>query len=116
MAARTPSYRDVWYADLGVPAGHEQGGRRPGLVVSPDHFNHGPAGLVILVPLTTTARGVALHVPVEPPEGGLRERSFAMCEQVRSLSRNRLIEPWGRARAETLQEIVMRIRLLTPAP
>ncbi len=116
MSARSPSYRDVWFADLGIPVGHEQGDRRPALVVSADQFNHGPAGLVILVPLTTTERGVALHVPIEPPEAGLRERSFAMCEQVRSLSHDRLIEPWGRVRAATLREVVMRLRLLTPAP
>ncbi len=116
MASRAPSYRDVWLVDFSVPAGHEQGGRRPALVVSADQFNHGPVGLVIVVPLTTTARGVPLHVSVEPPEGGLRERSFAMCEQVRSLSRDRLVEPWGRVRATTMREVVMRLRLLTPAP
>jgi len=116
VASRAPSYRDVWFADLGAPVGHEQGFQRPALVVSPDQFNHGSAGLVIVVPLTTTARGVPLHVLVEPPEGGLRERSFAMCEQVRSLSRERLVDVWGRARPETLREIVMRLRLLTPAP
>lgn len=116
VASRAPSYRDVWFVDFGVPVGHEQGGRRPALVVSADQFNHGPAGLVIVVPLTKTLRGVALHVPVDPPEGGLREQSFAMCEQVRSLAHDRLIAPWGRARAATLREVVMRLRLLTPAP
>lgn len=116
MASRAPSYRDVWFADFGVPIGHEQGGRRPALVVSADQFNHGPIGLVIVVPLTTTDRGVALHVAVNPPEGGVRERSFAMCEQLRALSRDRLVEPWGRARCATLHEVVLRLRLLTPAP
>lgn len=96
--------------------GHEQGYRRPALVVSPDQFNHGPAGLVIVVPLTTAARGVALHVAIEAPEGGLRERSFAMCEQVRSLSRERLVDVWGRVRPATLREVAMRLRLLAPAP
>jgi mRNA interferase MazF len=106
----------VWLIDLGVPAGHEQGGRRPALIVSPDQFNHGALGLVLAVPITTTDRGYAIHVAVEPPEGGLRERSFVMCEQVRSTSHDRLIEPWGRVRPETLRQVVMRLRLLTPAP
>lgn len=85
-------------------------------MVSADHFNHGGSGLVIVVPFTTTVRGVPLHVAVVPPEGGLRERSFAMCEQVRALAHSRLVERWGRARPDTLREIVMRLRLLTPAP
>lgn len=116
VALSTPSYRDVWFADFGDPVGHEQGGRRPAAVVSPDQFNHGALGLVVVVPLTTTARGYALHVPIEPPEGALSERSYAMCEQVRALSRARLLDMWGRLRPATLREIVMRLRLLTPAP
>jgi len=50
--------------------GHEQAGTRPGLIVSTDYFNSGSAGLVLLVPLTTTRTGIPLHVEVIPPEGG----------------------------------------------
>jgi len=55
--------------------GHEQIGRRPVLIVSADQFNRAAGGwwpLAVVVPLTTRDRGIALHVPIQPPEGGLR--------------------------------------------
>jgi len=33
--------------------GHQSAGQRPALVISVDAFNHGPAGLVLIIPLTT---------------------------------------------------------------
>ena len=64
-----PSRGEVWLVDLNPTRGHEQAGLRPGLVVSTDAFNHGPAELVVILPLTTRARGIPLHVAVNPPEG-----------------------------------------------
>jgi mRNA interferase MazF len=66
--------------------GHEQGGRRPALVISSDQFNMVPHGLCIVVPMTTVNRGIASHIQVEPPEGGLSTPSVLMCEQAKSIS------------------------------
>ncbi|MDQ6833442.1 MAG: type II toxin-antitoxin system PemK/MazF family toxin [Chloroflexota bacterium] len=64
--------------------GHEQGSRRPCLVVSVNPFNHSGAALVIGIPLTTRQRLVISHVPVVPPDGGVRRSSSIMYEQVRA--------------------------------
>src|SRR3954470_784767 len=64
----SPARGEVWMADLDPTVGHEQGRRRPVLIVSHDRLNRGPAGLVVAVPITGTARGIATHVPVTPPE------------------------------------------------
>ncbi len=82
--------------DLNPRRGHEQAGRRPVLVVSEDLFNRGPAGLVIVLPMTSTLRNVPSHVPVDPPEGGLKHRTAILCEGVRSVSVERLTTRWGR--------------------
>jgi mRNA interferase MazF len=84
------------------------------LVVSPTRFNRGP--LIIAVPFTRTERGTPLHVAVSPPEGGLREVSYAMCEQVRALSRKRLQERWGSAGTATLGRVAARLHALMPEP
>jgi mRNA interferase MazF len=47
----------------------------PVAVLSEDSFNNGPAGLVVVLPLTSTIRPIPSYVVVEPPEGGLRVRS-----------------------------------------
>jgi mRNA interferase MazF len=107
---------EVWLSDLGHPAGHEQGGRRPCVVISVDQVSSGPAGLAIVVPCTTTDRRVALHVRIEPPEGGLSEPSFALPEQVRAISRTRLVTQRGKLRDGTLTEIIRRVRVLCRPP
>jgi len=107
---------DVWFADLEPTRGREQAGRRPVLVVSVDQLGGGSSELAIVVPLTTTQRPSPLYVPLEPPEGGVREPSHAMPEMIRSLWRCRLVERWGSVRAQTLGSVIGRVRLLTRPP
>jgi mRNA interferase MazF len=88
-------------------------GERPVLIVSTDRFNQGRARLVVVVPFTTRRRGLPIHVEVRPPDGGLREISFAMCEQVRSLAVERLgPQPFGGVSAPVLSAVESRLRLL----
>ena len=104
---------EVWLVDLTPPRGHEQAGRRPALVVSADAFNRSRAGLVMVVPLTTRARGIPTHVEVRPPDGGLHETSWARCEDLRSVSTERLMAgPLGVVSGEVLVAIGERLRLL----
>ena len=109
---KSPSRGEVWQVDLGKPKGHEQGFQRPALVVSVDEFNHGPAGLAVVLPLTTTHRGIPLHVLLDPPEGGLRQRSYVKCEDIRSVAAERLIQRWGTISGAALREIEDRLRIL----
>src|SRR5438309_8857550 len=90
-----PQRGEVWLADLDPTFGHEQGGRRPVLVVSVDPFNAGPSGLVVVLPITSRVRPLPLYVPVSPPEGGLRMPSAILCDAARSIDRRRLIDCWG---------------------
>jgi mRNA interferase MazF len=108
--------RDVWFVDLEPIVGREQAGRRPAVVVSVDQIGTGPSGLCVVVPLTTTQRPNPLYIEISPPEGGLRERSWAMPEMVRSLSRRRLVDRWGAVRPSTLEAILARVRLLVRPP
>jgi mRNA-degrading endonuclease toxin of MazEF toxin-antitoxin module len=53
------------------------------------------------------------HVEVRPPDGGLPEVSFAMCEQVRSLAADRLApQPFGSVPVAVLGSVEDRRRLL----
>jgi mRNA interferase MazF len=107
-----PSRGEIWLVNLNPTKGHEQAGRRPGLVVSVDAFNHGPAGLVVLLPLTTKAKGIPFHVAVEAAESGLDERSFIKCEDIRSVSKERLSQPLGRVSPQIMTEVEDRLRIL----
>jgi mRNA interferase MazF len=107
-----PSRGEVWLVDLSPTRGHEQAGVRPGLVISVDLFNHGPAGLVVLLPLTSVAKGIPFHVEVAPPECGVKVRSFIKCEDVRSVAKERLSQRWGKVSAKTLAAVEDRLRIL----
>jgi len=107
-----PSRGEIWWVDLSPVRGHEPAGRRPGLVVSVDAFNHGPAGLVHVIPITTKKKGIPFHVEVLPPEGGLARRSFLKCEDLRSVAIERLLEVCGSVGPGTLAEVEDRLRIL----
>lgn len=113
MSPPDPARGDLWDVDLNPIRGREQAGHRPALIVSVDLFNQGPAELVVVVPLTRTERRVRWHVRVEPPEGGLTNVSFIQCEDVRSVSSQRLTQHRGRISRKTMLEVEDRLRILT---
>ncbi len=98
--------------DLNPVRGHERAGRRPGLVISINGFNHGPAGLAVIIPITTKTKGIPFHVEVYPPEGSVDCPSFIKCEDVRSIAKERLVECFGRVGETTLAEVEDRLRIL----
>jgi mRNA interferase MazF len=100
-SAPSPQRGEVWLADLDPTFGHEQGGRRPVLIVSVDSFNAGLSGLVIVLPITSRIRPLPLHIPVNPPVGGLRKPSAILCDAVRSIDQRRLIDRWGTVSSAT---------------
>jgi mRNA interferase MazF len=101
---------EVWIVSFNPVIGHEQGGTRPGLVISNDLFNRTPHSFCILVPLTRIERGVPSHVPIDPPEGGLQVRSFILCEQVKSLSVSRLQRRIGMVDQSTVERVQAIVR------
>jgi mRNA interferase MazF len=107
-----PCRGEVWLADLGATRGHEQAGQRPVLVLSVVTFNSGPAELVIVLPLTATIRNVPVHIPVAPPEGGLRKPSAILCDAIRSVTKDCMLSGWGTVSAATLAAVEQAVRVL----
>ncbi len=108
-----PSRGEIWLADLNPIRGHEQAGTRPVLVISTDLFNHGPAGLVFVLPLTRTDRRIPAHIPIDPPEGGMTSRSLILCDALRSISKDRFKGvPWGHISGGTMQRVEETLRML----
>ena len=86
---------ELWLVDLGEPLGHEQGRQRPAVVVSSDGWNRHAATCTV-VPLTRTRHGLPTRVEIEPTaDNGLRDTSYARCEDVRAVSRLRLLRRIG---------------------
>lgn len=107
-----PRRGDLWVVDFGDPVGREQAGRRPAVVVSADPLNDSPAGVVIVVPCTTTHRGLPSHIEIEPDGSGLNELSYAKCEDVKSVSEERLITRIGAVDSAVVISIGTALRFL----
>lgn len=58
-----PRRGDIIWIDLNPVRGHEQAGRRPALVISNKDFNL-TTNLLLIVPITSKAKGYAIEVPV----------------------------------------------------
>jgi mRNA interferase MazF len=108
-----PFRGEIWNADLDPTRGREQAGRRPVLVVSTDRFNEGPAELVVVLPITSKAKGIPGHVALNAGgSSGLRTQSFAMVEAIRCVSRERLAKRLGEVPGDALLEVERRLRIL----
>jgi mRNA interferase MazF len=108
-----PSRGQIWLADLSPTCGHEQAALRPVLAISTDAFNHGPAELVFVLPLTRTDRRIPAHIPIDPPEGGVAERSYVLCDAIRSIAKDRPVgSAWGEVTAHTMRKVEDMLRIL----
>lgn len=112
MTTPQPSRGDVWSINFDPTMGREQSGTRPALILSVDKFNRGPAELVVVLPLTSKDKHQPLHVAVSPPEAGLTVQSFIKCDDVRSVSKQRLKKTLGRVLPQTLAAVEERMRIL----
>jgi len=111
-APQHPSRGEVWQVDLRPVRGREQDGTRPALVLSVDKFNHGPADLVIVIPITSRDKRIPTHVPVPKGEGGLDEDSFIKCEDIRSISKERLVRYRGDVTYPRIEQTQRLVRVL----
>ncbi len=112
MVEHRPQQGDVYWTDPDPTRGREQAKSRPFAIVSVDQLNRAGLGLSLAVPLTRTDFDSPLHLEVPAAEGGLKERSFAMPEQLRAISHERLSKRLGTLRPKTLEELLKRCRLL----
>jgi len=81
---------DVVDLDLGLPTGREAGFRHPAIVVTAQRILDAVPSVIQVVPLTSTIRGFASEVHIEPDRAnGLERPSAAQCQHVRAVSARR---------------------------
>ena len=107
------SIDDLWLVDFGEPHPGEPAEHRPALVLGPpDTFGPG-FPFVIVTPLTSTRRGLSLHIELEPTnENGLDETSYVQCELLRSINRRRLVHRLGTIDATTSLRVASVVKTL----
>lgn len=97
MSSLKPNQGDIWLFDPDPVKGSEIGKKiRPCIIVSNNFMNSGPSGLIFIVPLTSVEKHIESHIKIDPPMGGVTVISFALPEQIRSISKQRLIKKLGK--------------------
>jgi len=107
-----PKRADVVWLTFDPQAGHEQAGRHPALVISPESYNR-KVGLVLLCPLTQRKKNYPFEVDV--PQG-LPVSGVMLADQLKSMDwRARKTEYCCKLPDTLLQEVVAKAQtLLTP--
>ncbi len=95
---------EIYNARLDPTEGSEQSGSRPVIIVSRDAINAN-SPVVLVVPCTTdrSQRIYPSQIRLRAGEGGLRQDSIAMGEQVRAIDKRRLVEYWGNLSSPALR-------------
>src|SRR4030042_293503 len=103
---------DIWVVDWSPGRGSEQTGMRPALVIQTGAANRNPHYLNTIV-LTVSSKGkeVPFHIPIHPSaENGLEMPSFVKCEQVLTISKERLVRRLGYIEKEQFDAVAIAIR------
>jgi mRNA interferase MazF len=103
---------DIWLIDLSPTKGREQSGIRPCLILSDNNFNNSMSGKVVAIALSSKFKGIPLDIELVPPEGGIKKISYIKTEDIRSLSKDRLIEKWGEISLLKIKEVEEKVKLI----
>ena len=103
---------EIYYADLNPIKGHEQGGRRPVLIIQNDLGNQF-SPTTIVAPLTTafSARTYPTEVRVEAGNGGLPQASSVLLNQIKAVDKDRLEERIGQFNQAIMRQIDEAIKI-----
>jgi mRNA interferase MazF len=96
---------EIYWADLDPTLGHEQGGRRPVVVLSEQVFND-RSGTVIAVAITSKEPSASFPLTTEIVGSELPKRSWAKIGQIRTISTKRLGNRIGSVTDEELGTII----------
>ena len=109
---------ELYWLDWSPGRGSEQAGRRPALIVGSDAANANDRyPLTIVVAVSTTQRNILTHVVLEPDDdNGLRARSSAKCEQLLTVSKDRLLEKIGRVSDTDLERVSVALKRALTLP
>ncbi len=98
-AGYVPQSGDLLWLSFDPQAGHEQAGRRPAFVLSPESYNR-KTGLLLACPVTSKVKGYPFEVALP---GDLPIRGVILADQIKSLD-------WRARRVEFLARTPLSVR------
>jgi mRNA interferase MazF len=96
---------DVFLVNLDPVRGSEAGKTRPAVILQNDLANRSSPTVTVIPISSKVGRLFPFQVRIPAGEGGLEKESKALCEQIRTLASERLVQPLGRLSTQRLTEI-----------
>ncbi|MDQ2767146.1 MAG: type II toxin-antitoxin system PemK/MazF family toxin [Gemmatimonadota bacterium] len=113
MKQNTPPGRgEIWIVDLQPTRGREARTQGRALVISVNELNHGAAGIAMVLPMSDVDQRIATHVTVPAGEAMLAKDGFVKCEEVRSMSIERLTKRVGAVKPATMAMVMRNVGVL----
>jgi len=96
---------EIRWADLNPVRGHEQGGKRPVVIISQDVFNE-RSGTVIALAVTSQPQQAGFPLTLNLESSNLPKRSWVKIGQVRTLSVERIGELVDSVSPEQMNQLI----------
>ena len=111
--ARWPRRGELFWVDWSPARGSEPAGRRPALIVQRDAGNAAATyPNTVVVAVSSQGREIPFHVRLRPNrENGLKNVCFVKCEQIFTISKERLGTRLGRLSRDELRGVDEGLRL-----
>lgn len=102
---RTFRRGDVWIVDLEPVRGSEEGKVRPALVIQNDIGNEF-SPVIIVAAITSGEEAIYdTEVEIKAPDGGLRNDSLILLNQIRTVDKSRAVRKWGQVSAKVMENV-----------
>ncbi len=99
---------DIVLADFGRQSGSEQCGIRPALVIQNNKGNQVSPTIIVCAITSANKKNLPTHVEVAPDETGLEKHSIILAEQVRTISKSRIIKKCGTVNSKKIVEKIQK--------
>jgi mRNA interferase MazF len=96
---------EIRWADLNPVRGHEQGGKRPVVIISQDVFNE-RSGTVIAMAVTSQPQRAGFPLTLDLESSRLPKRSWVKISQIRTLSVERIGELLDKVPPEQMNQLI----------
>lgn len=101
-----PKRGDIVWLNFSPTEGHEQGGRRPSLVLSPEPYNR-LIGLAVVCPITQRVKGYSFEVPISIG----KVKGVILSDHIKSIAyKERKIKYIDQASEVIIEEVIQKIK------
>lgn len=102
---------DIFTVDFEPVRGSEQGKARPALVIQNDIGNQYSPTIIVAAITTGNYPQFNVNVLLKASEGGLKNDSLVLLNQIRTVDRSRLGRYWGRISTQTMAQVDEAIKI-----